>query len=83
MGQRARQVAVFDVEVQVLVIAAADGLDEVGEMGLVLAAAPLAQFVAVVVEGHAGRVIGADDVTFGSVPDVGRAVERAVPSVRT
>ena len=76
VGKRARQMAVFDVEVEVPVVAAPDRLDEVCKVLLVAATRPLAQFVAVVVEGDAGGVVRPDGKTLGAIPDVAGAGER-------
>ena len=51
-----------NVGVQVLVLAAADGLDEVGEVVGVLAAVELCDLLAVLVEGRAAGVAGQHDV---------------------
>ena len=51
--KRARQVALQNVRVQVLVFAAADGLDEVGEVVLVFAAVELFDLLAALVERRA------------------------------
>ena len=76
VGQGAREMAVFDVEMQVAVVAALDRLHEVGEVLLVRAARPGAERIAVVVEGRAGRVVRRDGEALRAIPDVGRALER-------
>ena len=58
-----------DVGVEVLVLAAADGLDEVGEVIGVLAAAELRDLAAVLVEGRAAGVAVEHDVAVAAFED--------------
>ena len=73
VGQGAREVAVFDVEVEILPPPTLDRLDEVVVVVLVAAARPLAEHVPVVVEGHARGIVGSHDVALAAPPDVGHA----------
>ena len=73
MGQRAREVAVLDVEMKILVTPAADRLHEVRKVLPVLTAIPLSEFVTVVVEGHARCVVRADHEALGAI-DHGRGL---------
>ena len=73
MGQGTGEVAVLNVEVEILVLAAADRLDEVGEVFAARAPRPGAEWRSGVVEGGARLVIRRHDVAFGAPPDVADA----------
>ena len=75
--KRTGKVPVLDIEVKVLVVAALDRRHEIREVLLVAAPRPLAQLVAVVVEGGAGGIVWSDGEALGAVPHVAGTSERA------
>src|SRR5688572_27215720 len=62
---------------QILVVTAADAGDKIGKVILICSTAPLAKFFAVVIEGDTRRIVRANRIAFGSVPDVGSAFDCA------
>ena len=74
VAQRAGQMALQNVGVEILDFAAADGLDEIAEV--IVAAGELLDDLAIVAVGDGVAVAGADQETFAAVEDVADIIGR-------